>query len=83
MSKNHGLGDRLNFIGLDDRARRALRSLSGFEGFDVGALLDAAEELPFPLPDNAWKNRNCCWLSWTTLQHSLILSMSFCGLSMR
>ncbi len=30
MSKNHALGDRLNFIGLDDRARRALRSLSGF-----------------------------------------------------
>ena len=37
------------------------------EGFDVVAPLVAAEELPFPLPDNAWKNRNCCWLSWTTL----------------
>ena len=49
-----------------------LRSFGCLEGFDVVAPLVAAEELPFPLPDNAWKNRNCCWLSWTTLKHSLI-----------
>ena len=30
-----------------------LRSLDCFEGFDVVVPLVAAEELPFPLPDNA------------------------------
>ena len=38
-----------------------LRSFGCLEGFDVVAPLVAAEELPFPLPDNAWTNRNCCW----------------------
>ena len=49
-----------------------LRSFGCLEGFDVVAPLVAAEELPFPLPDNAWTNRNCCWLSWTTLCTALL-----------
>ena len=40
MSKNHALGDRLSFIGLDDRARRALRSLSGFVARELPNTLD-------------------------------------------
>lgn len=40
MSRNHTLGDRLSFIGLDDKARRALRSLSGFVTRELPNTLD-------------------------------------------
>ena len=71
-SFSFGFGSCPGLVLLPGLSVLRLRSFGGFEGFDVVAPLVAAEELPFPLPDNAWKNRNCCWLSWTTLCTALL-----------